>query len=86
MRLCLNGEFKTIVVDDQFPVEKQSQKMAFSQCKGTELWVMLLEKAWAKINSSYENTILGCAYEAFKALTGAPIRFYDHDYKQDMWK
>jgi len=46
---------------------------------------LILEKAWAKVNKSYENTITGYASEAFRALTGAPVEFYNHDYEEDLW-
>ncbi len=35
---------------------------------------MLLEKAWAKINGSYDNIEQGSIEEAFSALTGAHVR------------
>lgn len=48
---------------------------------------MLLEKAWAKVNGSYENTITGLPADALRALTGAPVDFYAHDYTsdEDLW-
>ena len=63
--------------------------MAFSKSRGgQELWVQLLEKAWAKVNGNYENTITGLPSEALKALTGAPVEFYSHDFYTDleMWE
>lgn len=51
------------------------------------MWVMLLEKAWSKVNGSYENTIIGLPSDALKCLTGAPIEFYNHDYYGDeLWE
>ncbi len=47
---------------------------------------MLLEKVWAKVHKSYESTITGYASEAFRALTGAPIEFLNHDYEDDIWE
>jgi hypothetical protein len=44
-----------------------------------------LEKAWAKVNGNYENTIAGTTGEALRALTGAPIAFYNHDYEEELW-
>jgi hypothetical protein len=35
---------------------------------------MLLEKAWAKINGSYDNIESGSLEESFSALTGAPVK------------
>ena len=51
------------------------------------MWVMLLEKAWAKVNGSYENTITGLPADALKCLTGAPVEYYNHDFysDEDMW-
>lgn len=45
----------------------------------------MLEKAWAKVNGNYENTIKGFVSEAFRALTGAPVVFYKHDYVESLW-
>jgi calpain-15 len=44
-----------------------------------------LEKAWAKVNGSYENTIAGTASEAFRVLTGAPCDYFDHGFDEDIW-
>jgi calpain-15 len=49
------------------------------------LWVLLLEKAWAKVNGCYENTITGYASEAFRFLTGAPVEFFNHSYIDELW-
>lgn len=37
-----------------------------------EIWVLLLEKAWAKLNGNYENIERGYNSEALRDLTGAP--------------
>ncbi len=46
-----------------------------------------MEKAWAKVNGSYEATITGLPSDALKALTGAPVDFYSHDFytDQELW-
>ena len=84
MRLFLNGEEREVVVDDQFPCS--GGEPAFSKSNGPELWVLLLEKAWAKVCRSYENTIIGYTGEALKALTGAPVKFLDHSFEEDIWE
>ncbi len=50
--------------------------------------MQLLEKAWAKVNGSYEGTITGLPSDALKALTGAPVEFYSHDFYSDeeLWE
>ena len=37
-----------------------------------ELWVLLLEKAYAKVYGGYGNIVGGSGLEALKNLTGAP--------------
>ena len=66
-----NGEPQTIVIDDYFPCDSDNEP-CFSKANGNELWVMLLEKAWAKIHGSYERIIGGQAHLTFRDLTGAP--------------
>jgi calpain-15 len=80
------------LIDDLLPCFSSSKspygfKSAFSQSKGgKEMWVMLLEKAWSKVNGSYENTITGLPSDALKCLTGAPVEFYNHEYFGDeLW-
>ncbi|CAI2386063.1 unnamed protein product [Moneuplotes crassus] len=81
----LGGENRTVLIDDYIPFDPKKNKPAFSQSKGNELWVMLLEKAWAKVNGNYEKSIKGFVSEAFRALTGAPVVFFKHLYIQDIW-
>jgi hypothetical protein len=47
---------------------------AFSKSIDQELWVMLLEKAWAKVYTSYKRTEAGYPEEPLHDLTGAPIK------------
>ena len=49
----------------------------FAKPNGNELWAVLLEKAWAKVNGGYRNTIAGKENEALNALTGFPTERYD---------
>ena len=86
VNFTLGGENYTVLVDDYIPYYVKKNKPAFSQSKGKELWVMLLEKAWAKVNGNYENSIKGFVSEAFRALTGAPVVFFKHMYIQDIWE
>lgn len=43
---------------------------------GNELWCILVEKAWAKINSDYCSINGGFARDALHDLTGAPVIHY----------
>ena len=57
MWLNFNGSWTNVVIDDRFPcIEKRPGEFipAFSRANGDELWVMILEKAYAKLYGSYE--------------------------------
>jgi len=51
----------------------------FSKANGNELWVIILEKAWAKLHGSYERIEAGFAHEVMRDLTGAPSYDIDAD-------
>ena len=54
LKLFINGEPERVVVDDYFPWHTFNKNWAFSRSNGEhEIWVLLLEKAWAKIYGSY---------------------------------
>lgn len=59
------------MIDDYVPVNKAGKPL-FCQPNSNEIWVVLLEKAWAKANGSYANISIGTPTEVFKALTYAP--------------
>ena len=66
-----NGERQTIVIDDHIPCDVDGEP-CFSKANGNELWVIILEKAWAKIHSNYERIVGGQAHLTFRDLMGAP--------------
>jgi calpain-15 len=75
LRFIINGIPQIILVDDYFPTV--NNKFIFAQSTN-EFWVQLLEKAWAKINLSYANTIAGVPYEVFNCLSEAPCENISH--------
>ena len=52
MRLCKNGEWQSITVDDYFPCFVNGGPI-FSTTSGNDLWVLILEKAYVKLHGSY---------------------------------
>lgn len=88
VKLCITGIWEDIIVDDQFPVSKPGNQPAFNSSKSEELWVMLLEKAWAKVNGGYNNIVGGLIREALRDLTGAPAITYfnSQDTPDEHWK
>ena len=85
--LYMAGVPKEIIVDDFFPCF-QSGKPLFSRPKGNEIWVLILEKAWAKAFGNYIVTESGWIDEALAYLLGAPTDqiVIDEDSKtDDIW-
>lgn len=78
----INGEKQTVVVDDYFPYDTNTEQWAFSRPSKedgvNEIWVLVLEKMWAKIFGSYQRIESGTAGEAMYPLTGCPHQFYIH--------
>lgn len=71
LKICKNGEWQEVVVDDYFPCVPNGLPM-FSRGHGNELWVLLLEKAYAKVHGGYKNIVAGKPHEAMQDLTGCP--------------
>ena len=51
--LKINNKISKIYLDDYFPYNIRKNKPLFCKPYKNEIWVMLLEKAWAKIKGSY---------------------------------
>ena len=71
IRLCKNGEWVTITIDDFFPCYPEGGPL-FSRGHGNELWILLLEKAYAKLHGNYFLLRGGYTNEALIDLTGCP--------------
>jgi calpain-15 len=84
VRICKNGEWREVVVDDYIPVFSRGSlkgKPTFSNAHGNELWVLLMEKAWAKLHGSYERIEAGFAEHVLHDLTGAPCEVIESNHK-----
>jgi len=73
-----SGEWRNMIVDDLIPCTegKLGTIPRFSRSKGNDMWVLLLEKAYAKLYKSYFGTSSGFQQEALAALTGAPTKYF----------
>lgn len=83
--LFIDGEYQIVIIDDYLPVLNDTNELCFSKSIKNEIWICLLEKAWAKINKGYANIIKGFTYNALEALTGFPSfnlihSSYDYNY------
>lgn len=75
--LFIDGLWKCIIVDDRIPVVDGSP--IFSRANNNELWVILIEKAYAKLFGSYEIIESGLTGTAMNTLTGAPFEYLCRD-------
>ena len=83
VKLCKNGEWISVTVDDYFPCFPLGGPI-FSRNHGNELWALILEKAYAKLHGSYFALRGGYSSEALLDLTGCPtlsLTFDDDDVK-----
>lgn len=76
VRLCHNGLWKTITVDDSFPCS-QYGTLLFTKARRKQLYIPLIEKGCAKLFQSYSNLISGQLEEGLQLLTGAPCDTID---------
>jgi calpain-15 len=86
--MLYKGKWMTIDIDEMIPF--RNKVPIFSKPKNNELWVILLEKAWAKLYSSYKRIVSGHALETLHDLTGAPINYVtfkkaDNQHKEEQW-
>eukprot|EP00457_Paulinella_chromatophora_P003115 gb/GEZN01003120.1/.p1 GENE.gb/GEZN01003120.1/~~gb/GEZN01003120.1/.p1 ORF type:complete len:656 (-),score=44.11 gb/GEZN01003120.1/:277-2244(-) len=77
VKLFFRGKTREVVLDDFVPT--LNNEPVFSKSVGNESWVLLLEKAWAKLHGSYGAIEGGNPASAFSALTGAPTRMVQVD-------
>ena len=91
VQMYINGEKRTIVVDDYFPYDPRPEKDCWFFSRDTtenEIWVQILEKAYAKMFGSYEIVEGGKPYQALCNLTGFPsdVLYHDEINGNNLWK
>ena len=85
MKLCLMGDWVTLVLDDFFPCYPLGDPI-FNQNHTREFWLLLVEKAYAKAKGNYMSLMNGDIKEALMDLTGCPSFKFDlNDNEVDLW-
>ena len=70
INLYIDGAFNTITIDDYFPCLRGTNVYFFTRPSNFQIWPLLIEKAWAKVNGGYLNILNLWPGDLFKALTG----------------
>ncbi|KAG5506487.1 hypothetical protein JKF63_05990 [Porcisia hertigi] len=87
-RVTLNvrGWWRSVIVDDYFPLTEgcSYMKYAHSRRDVRELWVPLLEKAYAKVSGGYSRIVVGDPLVALRDFTGWPCAHYDLSFFSDI--
>lgn len=81
VKISKNGIPIEVVIDDFIPVGEYGMP-AFTQSVGNEMWVVLMEKAYAKVHGSYDRLRSGWPHDAARDITGA-IGYQYSDYDSD---
>ncbi|KAK3276717.1 hypothetical protein CYMTET_15233 [Cymbomonas tetramitiformis] len=72
-----NGDWRKVAIDDRIPC-KRSGSPAYASCPDpNEIWVPLMEKAYAKLHGNYEDIQSGCTEEGLRDLTGGASQDID---------
>jgi len=71
VRLCDGGTWRYQMIDGLLPCNKM-RMLAFSGARRNQLWVPLIEKAYAKLRGCYEAMEAGTPAEGLRLFTGWP--------------
>jgi len=74
IRFFKNYKWCYVIIDDRLPAQKkgyEGMKLVFARCRAAnELWVPIIEKAYAKIHNCYEALISGYIDDGLADMTG----------------
>jgi len=71
LRFFKDFKWRYVIIDDRLPCFKHNCSPVFGKCASLhELWVPLIEKAYAKLHGCYETLISGFLDDALSDLTG----------------
>ena len=60
LRFFKDSKWRYVLIDDRLPIYKGARTLVFGSCKNAEeLWVPLIEKAYAKLHGCYQTLVSG---------------------------
>ena len=74
----INGFETPVIFDDYLPCNEAGESICAKSKDEGELWVPLLEKAWAKLHGSYIRSESGWSSHVSMHLTGLPSQNFKH--------
>jgi len=77
LRFFIEGDWFYYCVDDLIPVDVNNKPVYGRNKNPGEFWVMILEKAFAKVYGSYEGIHFGYETHAMESLTGGVVTEID---------
>eukprot|EP00002_Diphylleia_rotans_P030029 TRINITY_DN6149_c0_g1_i6.p1 TRINITY_DN6149_c0_g1~~TRINITY_DN6149_c0_g1_i6.p1 ORF type:complete len:1182 (+),score=204.47 TRINITY_DN6149_c0_g1_i6:110-3655(+) len=88
------GEWRQVIIDDYVPVDEEGRILYAKSSNPLEMWVSLVEKAYAKLHTCYHNLDGGSTSQALVDLTGGVPEKIDLDDKRtialyrtgELWK
>ncbi|XP_067949689.1 calpain-15-like [Watersipora subatra] len=90
-KLCINGDWKEVIIDDKLPCDSDKQ-LKFAKAKRKQLWVPLLEKAIAKLLGGYSALNYKTLTDGMRYLTGCAVEVHfthelnDEGHQQALWE
>ena len=78
IKLCVNGVWLIVVIDNYFPCIPLSSPLV-TRSQSSELWILVLEKALAKVFDCYYNLTCANISDFFMTLTGCPSLLFNID-------
>lgn len=66
-----NFQWLYVLIDDRLPYDTEGEELVFGRCTDpSELWVPLIEKAYAKLHGCYEALVSGFVDDGLTDMTG----------------
>ena len=79
VKFFIDGKWQTIKVKDSFPCFKDNNQLVGVTPKKNELFMMILEKAWAQINGGYDQIEGGSHKNIFELFLGCTCKSFNNE-------